>query len=74
MQEPTQVFSLEMRSVCVLKDGWGKMNWTGRKTMDRKADISIQGRSRLTTGQCQQKQRKNTKLLQRQNQYDLESD
>lgn len=28
--------------------------------MDRKADISVQGRSGLTTGQCQQKQRKNT--------------
>lgn len=40
--------------------------------MDRKADISVQGRSGLTTGQCQQ--RKNTKLFQRQNQYDLESD
>ena len=26
MQEPTWVFSLEMRSVCVLKDEWGKMN------------------------------------------------
>ena len=42
--------------------------------MDKKADISIQGRSGLTTGQCQQKQRKSTKLLQRQNQYDSESD
>ena len=74
MQEPTWVFSLEMRSVCVLKDEWGKMNQTGRKTVDRKADISVQGRSGLTTGQCQHKERIHSKLFQRQNQYDLESD